>query len=254
MAKSVKKDAGSVKKTSKNETVKKLSVKSRRIEKDTSNVNPEYTDQFIKEIDEDVKNDHLKVLWNKYGLFVIAFVVLAVSATVSFEKIKDWKQAQNQARTQNYIASTQLETPEQTIEALQKINNANQGIFSDFAKLQIANVLFNQGKDEEALVTLQSLLDDKQVNDEVKNIALIKFATYKVDTMPRAEFETMLKPLTDTKNSWQPLAYDLIAMSAVHDGDIDTARRIYENILQLKDLPDGFRVKIQDMLSSLGDM
>lgn len=254
MAKSVKKNVSVAAKKTQPETVKKISVKSRRIAKDTSNVNPEFTDQFIKEIDEDVKNDQLKVLWNKYGLFVIAFVVLAVSAAVSFEKIKDWKQAQNQARTQNYIASTQLETPEQTIEALQKINTANQGIFSDFAKLQIANVLFNQKKNEEALATLQSLIDDKQVNDEVKNIALIKLATYKVDTMPRAEFEAMLKPLTDEKSSWRPLAYDLIAMSAVHDGDIDTAKRIYENVLQLKDLPEGFRVKVQDMLSSLGDM
>ena len=87
MAKSVKKNVSAAAKKTQPETVKKISVKSRRIAKDTSNVNPEFTDQFIKEIDEDVKNDQLKVLWNKYGLFVIAFVVLAVSAAVSFEKI-----------------------------------------------------------------------------------------------------------------------------------------------------------------------
>lgn len=235
--------------------VKLASVKTRRISKDTSQVNPEYTDAFINEVNEDVKNDNFKVLWNRYGIFVILFVVLAVSATVSFERIKSWKVAQNQANTENYMVAAQLrDNPTQTLEALQKIAGDNQGIFSDFAKLQIANVLFSQDKTEEALATLQNLLDDNTVNDEVKHIALVKLATYRVDTMPRAEFEAMLKPLIAENTSWSPLAQDLLAMAAIRDGDVDTAQTIYENILKIKDLPENFRTKVQDMLNSLSDM
>ncbi|MBO6289126.1 MAG: tetratricopeptide repeat protein [Alphaproteobacteria bacterium] len=235
--------------------VKLASVKTRRISKDTSQVNPEYTDAFINEVNEDVKNDNFKVLWNRYGIFVILFVVLAVSATVSFERIKSWKVAQNQANTENYMVAAQLrDNPTQTLEALQKIAGDNQGIFSDFAKLQIANVLFSQDKTEEALATLQNLLDDNTVNNEVKHIALVKLATYRVDTMPRAEFEAMLKPLIAENTSWSPLAQDLLAMAAIRDGDVDTAQTIYENILKIKDLPENFRTKVQDMLNSLSDM
>ena len=71
--------------------IKVSDVKTRRVAKDTSQINPEYTDAFINEVNEDVKNDNFKVLWNRYGIFVILFVVLAVMATVSFEKIKSWK-------------------------------------------------------------------------------------------------------------------------------------------------------------------
>ena len=235
--------------------VKLASVKTRRISKDTSQVNPEYTDAFINEVNEDVKNDNFKVLWNRYGIFVILFVVLAVSATVSFERIKSWKVAQNQANTENYMVAAQLrDNPTQTLEALQKIAGDNQGIFSDFAKLQIANVLFSQDKTEEALATLQNLLDDNTVNNEVKHIALVKLATYRVDTMPRTEFEAMLKPLIAENTSWSPLAQDLLAMAAIRDGDVDTAQTIYENILKIKDLPENFRTKVQDMLNSLSDM
>lgn len=250
--------AKSVKKTDKNVTdaaAKSASAQLRRLAKDTSDINPEYTDAFIQEIDEDVKNDNLKVLWDKYGIFVVLLVVLAVSATVSFEKIRSWKAEQNQQTTENYMSAAQLrENPADTIAALQQINQSNQGIFSDFAKLQIANVLFNQNKNEEAMAALQSLIDDKQANDEVKNIALIKLATYKVDQLPRAEFEALVKPIIDANNSWTPLAQDLLAMSAIQEGDVDTARSIYENILKIKDLPEGFKTKVQDMLTSLGDM
>ena len=245
--------AKSVKKTDKNAA--EATAQLRRLAKDTSDINPEYTDAFIQEIDEDVKNDNLKVLWDKYGIFVVLLVVLAVSATVSFEKIRSWKAEQNQQTTENYMSAAQLrENPEETIAALQQINQSNQGIFSDFAKLQIANVLFNQNKNEEAMAALQSLIDDKQANDEVKNIALIKLATYKVDQLPRAEFEALVKPIIDANNSWTPLAQDLLAMSAIQEGDVDTARSIYENILKIKDLPEGFKTKVQDMLTSLGDM
>ena len=252
------------KKANSSEQPKKVEVKikpvksaatNRRIEKDTSQINPEYTDAFIREIDEDVKNDNLKVLWNRYGIFIILFVVLAVSAAVSFEKIKSWKIAQNQANTENYMVATQLrEDPENTIAALKNISANDKGIFGDFAKLQIANVLFTQDKQEEALAALQELLDGKEVNTEVKHIALIKLATYKVDTMPRAEFEALLKPLTETENSWKPLAQDLLAMVAIRDGDVETAQEIYKNILKIKDLPENFRNKVQDMLSSLNEL
>ena len=259
MGKSVKKNT-SVKKTTEVKKTTKKNVSSinkdiKRIEKDTSQVNPEFTDAFIQEVNEDVKNDSFKVLWNRYGVFIIAFVVIAVSAAVSFEKIKSWKVEQNQFKTESYMTAAQLqENSDDTIKALQKINQQEQGIFGDFAKLQIANVLFNQNKNDEALATLQSLVDDKQVNSEVKNIALIKIATYKVDELSRSEFETLVKPIIDANNSWTPIANDLLAMSAIKDGDIQTAKNIYENILKVKDLPESFRTKVQDMLSSISDM
>ncbi|MBQ8481074.1 MAG: tetratricopeptide repeat protein [Alphaproteobacteria bacterium] len=227
-----------------------------RAKKDLSNINPDLTDAFIQEVDEDVKNDNLKVLWNRYGLLIIAFVVLAVSAAISFDQIKNWKVAQNQRHTEEYMAAAQFqaENPDATIAALQQVSQKNQGIFSDFARLQIANVLLNQDKIEEALTALEGIVNDKQVNSEVQHIALIKLATYKLDTMDRASFEQLLQPLVAENTSWTPMVQDLLAMSAIKNGDIATARTIYENILKIEDLPDSFKIKVQDMLSSISDM
>jgi len=252
MAKTVKKNTPAAKVSE----VKKITDPKTRVKKDLSNVNPDLTDAFIQEVDEDVKNDNLKVLWNRYGLLIIAFVVLAVSAAISFDQIKSWKIAQNQRNTEEYMAAAQLqpENPDKTIAALQQVSQKNQGIFSDFARLQIANVLLSQDKIDEAVLALENLVNDKQVNSEVHHIALIKLATYKLDTMNKADFEQLLKPIIDENGSWTPIAQDLLAMSAIKNGDIKTARTIYENILKIEDLPESFKVKIQDMLSSISDM
>ncbi|MBR3501947.1 MAG: tetratricopeptide repeat protein [Alphaproteobacteria bacterium] len=223
--------------------------------RDNSNINPDYTDAFIREVDEDVKNDNFKVLWNKYGTYIVAFVVIAVTAAVCFDRIRMWKIEQNQIRTENYMAAAQLrENPDETIAALQKINTETKGLLSDFAKLQIANVQLVQEKTDEALATLQSIADDKDADRSVKNIALIKLVSYKVDTMSRSELETLLQPVLNDNNSWTPIAQDLLAISAIREGDIETAKQLYENILKNKDLPEGFKTKIQDMLTSISDM
>lgn len=250
--------AKNIKKTT-TASVKKKSVtaapRAKRVARDTSNINPEYTDAFIQEVDEDVKNDNFKVFWHRYGAFVILFVVLAVTATVSFDKIRSWKVAQNQKTTAEYMEATQIQNnPEETMEALQQISKSNKGIFSDFARLQMANILLSQQKTDDALEALNAIVSDKQTNTEVKHIALIKLATYKVDELSRAEMEKLLQPVLDNENSWQPLAQDLLAMSAIKNGDIEAAKSIYENILKIKDLPESFKAKIQDMMSTLSDM
>lgn len=239
----------------KTEVVKKNNAAKKAVKRDLSNVNPELTDAFIQEVDEDVKNDNMKEIWKRYGVLIVAIVVIAVSAAVSFDRIRMWKVAQNQRRTQEYMAAAQLQqSPEDTMAALQKISQNNQGIYSDFAKMQMANLLLTQNKTEEALNVLENLINDKQVNTEVKHIAVVKLATYKVDLMSKKELEKLLAPVMEENSSWMPIAQDLLALSAIKEGDLETARIIYENVLKIKDLPESFKSKVQDMLSALNDI
>ena len=220
--------------------------------KPKADVNPDYTDAFINEVSEEVKNDNFKELWNRYGLLIIAIVAVAVCGSVSFERIKSWRLQHNQMTTETYMdAAHKQDNPEAMIAALQKINQSDHGIYGDFARLQIANVLFEQQKDEEAMAMLEALTKDPQVNTEVRQIALVKYATYKVDVMSKQELTDLLQPVLDANNSWTPLANDLLAMAAIREGDLQTAREIYTKLLTVKDLPDSFKSKIQEMMSSL---
>lgn len=229
-----------------NKTIQPAEIKTK------ADVNPDYTDAFINEVSEEVKNDNFKELWNRYGLLIIAIVAVAVCGAVSFERIKSWRLQHNQMTTETYMdAAHKQDNPEAMIAALQKINQSDHGIYGDFARLQIANVLFEQQKDEEAMAMLEALTKDPQVNTEVRQIALVKYATYKVDVMSKQELTDLLQPVLDANNSWTPLANDLLAMAAIREGDLQTAREIYTKLLTVKDLPDSFKSKIQEMMSSL---
>lgn len=213
------------------------------------------TDAFIQEVNEDVKNDNLKKLWDKYGLFIVLFVVIAVSAAVSFETIKGWRDAKYQAQTENYLLAVQpAENYENSLKALEKIAAADNGIYSDLARVQIATLLFEQGKNSEAETMLQTIADNDELNQRIRNLAALKLATYKIDTAPRAEIEALLKPVVAADDSWSPLATDLLAMAAIRDGDTETARSLYTALLENGNISDNFKSRIQDMLSTLNGL
>ena len=69
--------------------------------------------------------------------------------------------------------------------------------------------------------------------------------------MSKQELTDSLKPVLEANNSWTPLANDLLAMAAIREGDLQTAREIYGKLLTVKDLPDSFKSKVQEMMSSL---
>ncbi len=213
------------------------------------------TESFIQEVTEDVKNDNLKAFWNKYGLYIILFVIISVSAAVGFETIKTWRQKQFQEKTQAYIsAMIEQGNYDKSISALEKIVIGNYGIYSQLARIQIADILFEQNKTEEAINMLQAIIDNSEINSKVRNLAILKLATYKVDTASIEEISELLKPVIEENNVWSPLAQDMIAMSAIKAGDFQKARTIYTQLLQNANLSDNFKNRIQDMLSALSDM
>lgn len=230
-------------------------VKAPEVKKPVKAYDEEMTDAFIQEVNEEVKNDNLKVFWDKYGLFIILFVVVAVSAAVSFETIKSWKDQKYQAQTENYLVSLQTaDNYEVQLKALEKIAASDNGIYSQLARIQIATILFEQNKTEEGKQMLQSIVDNDELNSKIRNLAAVKLATYEVDTASYAQIQALLQPIIDEQSSWSPLATDLLAMSAIQNDDIDTARSLYEGLLENANISENFKSRIQDMLSTLNSL
>lgn len=106
-------------------------------------------DALLKEIEQDVKNEQLKSLWDKYGLFIIIAVALILTAAVSFETFKTWRAKRAQELSNAYAVAVSLQNQgrfDESLNILQNLAKANRGIYGDVAKLQIANIYFEQGK------------------------------------------------------------------------------------------------------------
>ena len=209
---------------------------------------------FIREVTEEVKNDNLKQMWEKYGLYIILLVVLAITGAVSFEGFKSWRRTQSETWSDTYAYALNLENQgkyDESLKVLEQMEKTGGNIYSDIARLQTANILLEQGKNDEAVKILEEISADKSINKKLRDVSIIKLASYKLDNAPREEIDALLQPLIKENGSWTNIAKEMTAMAAIRDGKIDEAQAIYSEILNTPNLPDGLKMRVQDMLSVL---
>ncbi len=214
-------------------------------------------DALLREIETDIKNEQLKSLWDQYGLFIIIFVALALTAAVSFETFKTWNAKRNQELSNAYAVAVSLQNQgrfEESLSLLKNLSQSRHGVYGDIARLQIANIYFEQDKNVDAMDVLQQLAADNRANQQMRDIATIKLASYKLDTdAPAEEISALLAPLTDENNIWANLAHELLGMLAIRDNNPDDALLHYQAIVNASNAQDKLRARAQDMITIINE-
>lgn len=214
-------------------------------------------DALINEVSEEVKNDQLKILWDKYGLFVIVFVALALTAAVSFETFRAWVNKKEQEISNSYAVAISMADQGNSENALKILNSLTEkgGIYSDLAKLQIANIYLQQGKNNEAKEVLTDLAKNEAKTPQLKEIASIKLAMLLLDTdTPSEEIKLLLEPLVSNDNHNYNIAHEILAMLAIRDGNIIEAKKEYEHIVASANSSEEIKNRAMDMISVINDM
>lgn len=209
---------------------------------------------FFEEVDEEVRNERFKQLVNKYGIYILSILVIALSFAVGYEKIWAWKIQKAEQKNIKYVEAIAPKSNYETnIAELQGIVESETGIYKDIAHLQIANILLDNNQTENALVVLNKIYSDVSVSDKIREIAAIKIATYKVDTAEYNEIATLLNQIIEKNGAWTPFAKELLAMSAIQNKDFERAKSIYLELQTNANISDDFRARINDMLASINE-
>lgn len=211
-------------------------------------------ENFFREVSADVKSDNMKKLWDTYGLQIIIAVAVILTLAVSFETFKAWKNKRNESWSDTYAYALNLQNQgryDESLKVLEQIKDTNGGIYADIAQIQTSNILFEQGKNEEAIAILEKIISNKDINQKMRDVTAIKLASYKLDSAPKAEIEALLMPMITENGSWTNIAREMLAILAIRDGDLETAKTLYGEILNTPNLSDGLKLRVQDMLSVL---
>lgn len=231
----------------------------RRNENDVENARKQYFNldaekAFFEEVDEEVRNERFKELVNKYGGYILAVLVVALSFAVGYEKIVQWNISKSEQKNVQYVqALTPAADYENNIAALENIVATEKGLYRDMAYLQIASLLLENGQQEKGLEVLQSVHQDTTVTDKIREIAAVKLATYKVDTASYQEIETLLNPIIAKTGAWSAMAKELLAMSAIQNKNMAKAQEVYQELLANDNISDEFKSRINDMLASINE-
>lgn len=209
---------------------------------------------FFEEVDEEVRNEKFKELINKYGGYILTFVILVLAFAVGYEKIGEWRINKAEQTNARYVQAVSASSDyENNIAELEGIVQTETGLYKDIARLQIANILLDNNQTDKALTVLAQINDDVSASDKIREIAAVKLATYKIDSSSYSEIEKILAPIVQKGGAWAPMAKELLAMSAIQNKDMAKAKTIYEELLANGNISEEFKARVNDMLASINE-
>lgn len=211
-------------------------------------------DSIFREVDEAVRHDQLKALWDRYGLIAVAGAVLIVAGVGGYKFWIYWQAEQAAKAGGRFVGGITLLEDKKTFEATEVFKSLSEDAPSGYrilARFQLAAVYAKDGKTAQALKIYEDLASDSSVNDVQQGFADIQAATLRVDEAPFDEMRKRLDALAVTNNPWRHSARELLGLSAYRTGDVSAAERYFNVMLSDQLTPVNMRRRAEMMLSLL---
>ncbi len=207
---------------------------------------------IFKEVDEDLRHDRLKKLWDRFGPFVIGLAILIVVATAGYRGWVYWQEKQAQATGDRFLAALSLSSEgkhDKAITALKAIEANGSGSYPVLAGFRVASEMAVTGDTKGAIAEYDAIAAKSGNSEEIKALARLRAAALLVDTMSLADLEKRLGDLAGTGNAWRHNARELLGLAAWHDNDFEAARKYFDEINKDQETPADLRQRAQVMLS-----
>jgi hypothetical protein len=207
---------------------------------------------IFQEVDEEVRRERLKKLWERYGNFIIAGCILIVAAVAAWRGYDWWqakKAAESGAAFESAVTLAEAGKHQDAEAAFAKIATDGGGGYRALARLREAAELTPTDKPA-AVKAYDEIAADHSAGQVIQDLAAVRAGFLLVDTAPYSEMRQRLEPLTAPDRTFRHSARELLALSAWKSGDTDAARRWTDMIMTDPQSPAGTRSRAE-VLSEL---
>jgi hypothetical protein len=209
---------------------------------------------IFSEVDEEVRREQLKRLWERWSVVIVAAAVLLVVGVGAWRgwQYLETKRAQEAgAAFQNALILSQDGKHEEAQAAFAKIAADSPSGYRMLARFREAAELAQHDR-AAAVKAYDALAADTGLSRTLQDLAAVRAGLILVDTASPGEMQTRLEPMTAADRPFRHTARELIALSAWRAGEVATARRWFDMIMTDTDTPRGTRSRIE-MLIALAD-
>lgn len=207
---------------------------------------------IFHEVDEEVRREQLKRLWDRYSIYIVGAAVLLVAGIAGWRAYEYWATQKAAAAGAAFEAAATLSEQGKQAEAeaafAKVAAEAPQG-YRVLARFREAAVL-GSSKAGDAVKAYDELADDSSLDSVWRDLAAVRAGMLLVDTAPLTEMRRRLDPMTVAPHSFRHTARELLALSAWHNHDLTSARRYLDMIATDAETPVGTRARA-DVLSAL---
>lgn len=207
---------------------------------------------IFHEVDEEVRRERLKKLWDRYSIYLIALAVLMVAAIGGWRGYEWWIAKQAAAAGAQFEQALTLSEQGKHAEAEQafaKIAAEAPAGYRILARLRAAAELA-QTKPADAVKAYDQITADGSLNQAMQDLAALRAGMLLADSTPLAEMRKRLDPLAEPGRSFRASARELLALSAWRNRDEAATRKYIDMITTDAETPPGARARAE-VLSAL---
>lgn len=207
---------------------------------------------IFNEVDEEVRREQLKKLWDRYGIYAIVLAVVMVAGIGAWRGYEWWqgkKAAEAGAAFEAAITLSEEGKHAEAEAAFGKIGTQGTSGYRVLARLRAAAALA-QRDPKEAVKAYDELAASSALDRTLQDLAALRAGFLLVDSAPFDELRRRLDPLTAPDRTFRHSARELLAMAAWRTGDVSAARRFIDMIATDAETPEGTRARV-DVLSAL---
>lgn len=204
------------------------------------------TDIF-HEIEEDLRRDRLRRVWDRFGVFFIAAAVLVVAAAGGWSGYKYWRHEQAVAASAAYESAVALFEAGKLPEA--------EAAFGDIARTGPAGyrtlALFRAAgaaaaRDKAAgIAAFDALATDNRLPALARDLALVRAALLLVDTAGLPEVKQRIGGIATGTSPLRHSAREALALAELKAGDLAAANKTATDITSDSETPPGVRSRAE---------
>jgi hypothetical protein len=209
-------------------------------------------DSFLREVDEAVRQDQYKKLWDRYGVYALGATLLVVAGVAGYKGWSYWQVKQAQDSGAKFTQALSMEDGADAARAREMLTAlAEKGPegYRVLARFQLAAAEAKAGEADKAVADYDALANDASVDLILQGHATLQAAALRLDKADYAEMERRLKGLVDSNSTWRFSARELLGLAAYRLNNMREAEKQFSALVGDQGTPPNLRERADMMLA-----
>lgn len=207
-------------------------------------------DSFFREVDQELRQDQAKALWDRFGPLAIGAAVAIVLATAAWVAYDYWRETRANASGDAYSQALTLAREGKTEEAkaaLAQLEAEGYGSYPVLARLRTATLLAEAGDHAAAVAAFDAVAADRGVPVPIRDMARLRAGLLLVDHGTYADVASRVETLGADSGPLRHSAREALALSAWKEGRVADAGVLFEQIVADEGAPQNVRQRAELM-------
>jgi hypothetical protein len=209
--------------------------------------------ELFDEVDEEVRRDQLKKLWDQYSIYIIALALLIIAAVGGwrgYQYLEAKKAAEAGAAFDAALDLSEQNKHAEAEAAFDKLATTAPGGYRMLARLRAAGEVATRDPKAGARM-YDDIAGDRSIGAEQQDLAKIRAAGLLLDTESYPNMLQRLEAATKPEATFRHTARELLALSAWRANDTTAARQWLDMIAGDGETPSAMRARAEALQALL---